>query len=230
MKTNLLTLLLFGFAIAGPLNSSAQRRPLLFANPESPGSHPLADVRKQMLARFDVDQNGFLDKSEREAIRMDTQKQAVKRSDAVLKRRREDKQKGEEKNRPPQRWLKLYDENKNGRFDDGEWDKARQAEVDRVASKYDKDKSGALDQGEKNIIIKNLKRNSYHGYDAYIRRIVSGLEGENRGERKRSESRKGQRPPGKAFDTDGDGKASRDELKAIRDYEAKLSRGEAHEQ
>ena len=105
----------------------------------------------------------------------------------------------------------MYDKNKNNRFDGNEWETARSAEIKRVTARYDANKNGTLDDAEKKRIIGNLGRNNYNPYDAYIRRSISGLED------RKSE---GQQSRWKRFDSDGDGKASRDELKAIREKEA----------
>jgi Ca2+-binding EF-hand superfamily protein len=217
MKKNLLLIFLFGCFVVGQLDALAQRRdskvpwPLLYPNPEQPGKTPLADMRKKMLARFDKDQDGFLNKNERETMRLATKMDAQERSRRIAELRNSERRKEVEKEGPPKRWLDLYDKNKNNRFDGNEWETARSAEIKRVTARYDANKNGTLDDAEKKRITGNLGRNNYNPYDAYIRRSISGLE---------DKKPEGQQSRWKRFDSDGDKKASRDELKAIREKEA----------
>ncbi len=213
METHsVLALLLLAVALFGRAEIAAQPRPLLHRYPENPGAHPLEDIRKEMLARFDTDQNGFLDKEEREAIRRDHRERAEERAEAVRRARR----KSEAERRPPKRWLELYDKNKNQRFDGGEWEFARKTEIARVTQEYDADANGVIDEAEKGVIVSDLKTKEFNGYDSYIRREVGGLEerrseGRSRGER---------RSRWREFDLNGDGKADPSELRAIRAHEA----------
>ncbi len=217
MKRNLLLIPLLGCFVAGQMGTFAQRRgskvpwPLLYPNPEQQGKTPFSDMRKKMLARFDKDGDGFLSKTERETIRLATKAEAQERSRRVAELRQSESRKEEEKEGPPERWLELYDRNKNDRFDGNEWETARSAEIKRVTARYDANKNGTLDDAEKKTIIGNLGRHNYNPYDEYIRRTISGVEG------KESDKQKSR---WKSFDTDGDGKASPDELKAIRKKEA----------
>ena len=217
MKRNLLLVSLLGCFVSGQLDALAQKRsssvpwPLLYPNPEQPGKTPLADMRKKMLAHFDKDQDGFLNKNERDKMRLATKMEAQERSRRIAELRDSERRKEGEKEGPPKRWLDLYDKNKNNRFDGNEWETARSAETKRVSVRYDTNKNGTLDDAEKKRIIGNLSRNNYNPYDAYIRRSISGLED---GKPEEQQSR------WKRFDSDGDRKASRDERKAIREKEA----------
>jgi hypothetical protein len=217
MKRNLLLVSLLGCFVSGQLDALAQKRsssvpwPLLYPNPEQPGKTPLADMRKKMLAHFVKDQDGFLNKNERDKMRLATKMEAQERSRRIAELRDSERRKEGEKEGPPKRWLDLYDKNKNNRFDGNEWETARSAETKRVSVRYDTNKNGTLDDAEKKRIIGNLSRNNYNPYDAYIRRSISGLED---GKPEEQQSR------WKRFDSDGDRKASRDELKAIREKEA----------
>lgn len=217
MKRNLLFMFLLGCYVAGQLDALGQRRgskvpwPLLYPNPEQPSKTPFSDIRNKMLVRFDKDRDGFLSKTERETMRLATKTEAQERSRRIVELRKSERRNEGEKEGPPERWLELYDKNKNNRFDGNEWETARSAEIKRVTARYDANKNGRLDDAEKKRIIGNLGRNNYNPYDAYIRRTISGLED------RKSE---GQQSRWKRFDYDGDGKASRDELKAIREKEA----------
>ena len=190
-------------------------RPFLFAFPEKPGQAPLAEVRKSMLQKFDVDKDGFLSKTERNAMRLATKKFSDERHDEIRRaRERRGGSREEGSPKPPERWLALYDKNKNGRFDGDEWDNARGTEVKRVTKRYDANKNEKIDDDEKQRIIQNLKKNNYNSYDNYVRSTIAGLRGE------RSGSREDRRSRWKEFDTNGDGKASREELTAIRKHES----------
>jgi hypothetical protein len=215
MKTQVVAILLMSIVI-GEI-SAASRRPLLFPNPQNPGPTPLKQVREQMLARFDADNDGFLDRKEREAIRLSTKQEANDRMERFLESRKRSRAKEEEQNRPPARWLKLYDKNKNNRFDNGEWEVAFTTEVKRVTALYDKDADKQLDENEKKTVIADSRNEQFNGYDRYILRNVGGLEGK---EASRN-SRKGREGRWAAFDSDGDGKASSEELSAIRDHESR---------
>lgn len=209
MKIHLFALLLLGIGISEV--SAASRRPLLFPNPERPSSNPVQQVREQLLQRFDSDEDGFLDKREREAIRLFTKQEANDRMERFLERRKNSRE--EEENRPPERWLKLYDKNKNRRFDGGEWDVAFPSEVNRVTAIYDKDTDKQLDETESKAIFAALKAKKLNGYDRYILRTIAGLEGKNNEEKSRGSR-------WDKFDSDRNGKASPSELEAIRAHEA----------
>jgi Ca2+-binding EF-hand superfamily protein len=215
MKAHLIAIFLIAMGLGQV--SAAERRPLLFPNPENPGPAPLEQVRAEMLARFDKDNDGFLDKKERETIRLSTKQEANDRMERFLESRKRSRGKEEEQNRPPSRWLKLYDKNKNNRFDNGEWEVAFPTEVKRVTALYDKDADEQLNENEKKTVIADSRSEKFNGYDRYILRNVGGLEGK---EASRN-SRRGRESRWAAFDSDGDGKASSEELSAIRDHEAR---------
>jgi hypothetical protein len=213
MKAQLIAIILAGIGLGQV--SAAERRPLLFPNPENPGPAPLEQVRSQMRTRFDADNDEFLDKKEREAIRLHTKQQANDRMKRFLESRKRSRAKEEEKNRPPDRWLQLYDKNKNNRFDNGEWEVALPSEIKRVKALYDKDADEQLIGNEKKTVIADSRSKNFNGYDRYILRIVGGLEG-----KEESRSSGGERENRwAAYDSDGDGKASPAELQAIRDHE-----------
>lgn len=209
MNTKLITILLLSIGL-GEL-SAASRRPLLFPNPERPGPHPLEQVREQMLARFDANRDGFLDKAEREKIRLSTKKEANDRMARFLKSRENPKEVKGSRNPPPERWLKLYDKNRNKIFDGGEWDVAFQSEVGRVTAHYDKNADGQLNSSERKIAATDSSDRKKHGYDRYILRVVGGIEGQ----KSSSPEERWRR-----FDRDRDGKASLAELRALRNHEA----------
>ena len=189
-------------------------RPFLYSFPENPGDAPFATTRKAMLEKFDADKDGFLNKTERNAMRLATKKFSDDRH-AEIRRARE-RRGGRENSspKPPERWLTLYDKNKNGRFDGDEWENARNSELKRVTARYDANKNGKIDDEEKQRVRDNLKKNNYSPYDNYIRTIVAGLRGE------RSSGEGERRSRWKQFDLNGDGKASREELAAIRENES----------
>lgn len=207
MRTLSLFLLLILLTQLGSLQ--AQRRPLLYANPKDPGPTPLATVRQQMLERFDRNDDGFLDRDERNAMRLETKREAEDRMKAVLSARK----RREENDRPPERWLALYDKNKDKRFDGGEWERARATEVARVTQQFDKNSDKQLSQEERKAVSQFMRSKKHHGYDHYILRLVSGEE-----ERRRDQSRSPEER-WRRFDADGNGIASREELEAIRKSE-----------
>ena len=226
MKKTLLPLAVLAIGLSIPADLFAQEsrsnsrrtsipRPFLYAYPEKPGESPLAEVRKSMLEQFDADKDGFLNKAERNAMRLATKKFSDERHDEI-RRARERRGGGREGGspKPPERWLAAYDKNKNGRFDGDEWDSGRGTEIKNVTARYDANKNGKIDDDEKQRLVKNLKKNNYNPYDNYIRTIVAGLRGERSGSGRERRSR------WKEFDTNGDGKASREELAAIRKYES----------
>ena len=184
----------------------AQRRSLLYANPENPGPTPLATVRQQMLERFDRNDDSFLDRDERNTMRLESKRDAEDRMKAVLSARK----RREENDRPPERWLALYDKNKDKRFDGGEWEIARATEVARVTQQFDKNSDKQLSQEERKAVAQFMRSKKHHGYDHYILRLVSGEE-ERRRDQSRSPEERWHR-----FDADGNGIASREELAAIR--------------
>ncbi len=136
------------------------------------------------------------------------------RMKAVLEeRKRREANGGENERRPPQRWLKLYDKNKNRRIDEAEWEKARSNEVARVTKDFDKNSDQQLSKEERQSVSKFMRSKKHHGYDYYILRIVSGEERRSQGGHGKPEER------WRRFDTDGNGIASTSELDAIRQFE-----------
>jgi hypothetical protein len=226
MKKNLLTVTLLACVLMLITDIIAQQsrsrrssvpRPLLYPFPETPGETPLADVRKKMLKEFDDDKDGLLNKSERNKMRLATKNESNERHAEIrrLRDRRSGRSSREENTpTPPERWLALYDKNKNGRFDGTEWDTARRTEIKQVSEKYDSNKNGKIDDDEKKTITNDLQRNKFNQYDNYILTIVGGMR-EERSSRSRRET--GSR--WKEFDSDGNGKASTEELAAIRKNE-----------
>lgn len=189
-------------------------RPFLYSFPENPGNAPLAEVRKSMLEQFDADKDGILNQTERNAMRLATKKFSDERHDEIRRAREGRGSRSGSSPKPPERWLAAYDKNKNDRFDGDEWDTARGTEIKNVTARYDTNKNGKIDDDEKQRLIDNLKKNNYNPYDNYIRTIVAGIRGE------RSSSGGERRSRWKQFDTNGDGKASREELTAIRKHES----------
>ena len=190
-------------------------RPFLYAFPEKPGESPLAEVRKSMLEKFDADKDGFLNKTERNTMRLATKKFSDGRHDEIRRARESRGGRSSSSPKPPERWLAAYDKNKNGRFDGSEWDTARGTEIKNVTARYDANKNGKIDDNEKQRLLDNLKKNNYNPYDNYIRMIVAGIRGDRSGS-----SGDERRSRWKQFDTNGDGKASREELAAIREHES----------
>jgi len=189
-------------------------RPFLYAFPEIPGDDPFAATRKAMLEKFDADKDGFLNKTERNAMRLATKKFSDDRHAEIRQARERRGGRENSSPKPPERWLALYDKNKNGRFDGDEWENARNRELKRVTARYDANKNSKIDDEEKQRVRDNLKKNNYSPYDNYIRTIVAGLRGElSSGEDER-------RSRWKQFDTNEDGKASHEELAAIRKNES----------
>ncbi len=192
---------------------AAVPRPFLYPNPEQPGPDPFGEMRAKMRDQFDANQNGRLDPAEREAMRRATRKIAEDRSAWV---RRVSKEEGDSR-RPPDRWLKLYDRDGDKRLEGSEWETARKAEVQRVTALFDTNQNGQIESQEKSAIRARVKENTLNGYDAYIHREVSG---DNRRGRNRSRDEGSPEERWQAFDQDGDGKASWEELQAIRAHEA----------
>ena len=189
-------------------------RPLLYAFPENPSPTPLADVRKEMLEKFDIDKDGLLNKTERNKMRLATQKASNQRHEEIRRLRDRRGSRGESSPTPPERWLTLYDKNKNGRFDGDEWETARRTEIKQVSGKFDSNKDGKIDDEEKKQIINDLQKNKYNPYDNYIRTTVAGIRRESS-----SRSRRETKSRWKEFDLNRDGKASIEELTEIRKSE-----------
>ena len=202
------------FLLGTTIDTIAQRRPLLYPNPSVPGKHPLAEVKVKMRQRFDADQNGVLSLDERNTMRLATKEAANRRMEAFLAGQRKRNKERESSNQPPDRWLKLYDKNRDRRFDSAEWNAARDKEMRRITATFDTNQNHQIEGKEKKAVIAFLKENKHNGYDAYILRLVSGIESRsnNRGALKSSRHEK--------FDLDNNGIASKPELDAIRAHEA----------
>lgn len=113
-------------------------------------------------------------------------------------------------------YLLVYDKNKNGEFDGAEYPQAQAAEARIVIAVYDSNEDGKLDKSEKGNVQADLRNGTIVGF--YMR-FASEVAGGGGGKNKRGGGG-GHLEEQKrllAFDTDGDGLASADELKRIRE-------------
>lgn len=163
-------------------------------------------IREALLAKYDTDGNGRLDASEREAMRAAT------------------KQLGEQNQRrggrrgwsPPAEWIERYDANGDGELDRSEQGMAFAGEQERMRQNYDQNGNGTLDEEEKAKLRQDLEKGKFDGFDRFVAMQVGEFRQMGRRGRGRagfSQSQRGWLD----FDADGDGKASAEELQAIRE-------------
>ncbi len=107
-------------------------------------------------------------------------------------------------------YILKYDKNENGEFDGDEYATAQAAEAQVVLQTYDADWSGVLDQAEKAKAGADLRNGTIKGF--YARFVADAIRGARGGRSNFLETQKKLL----TFDTDGDGLASAEELRLIR--------------
>jgi hypothetical protein len=166
-------------------------------------------IRAELIAKHDQDGDGRLNDSEREQMRV-----LAKRAASGG---REGRGRGGRRGwQPPKEWLERYDSNGDGELSRQEQGAAFEGEKQRMIKKYDSDRSGDLGDSERKVLEKDFKGGAFQGFDQMIAMQVGGFE---------RQQRRGGRGGGGfsetqrqwlEFDKDGDGKASPEELEAIR--------------
>lgn len=160
--------------------------------------------RAALLEKFDENQDGRLDASERETMRKGKQKSLSKRGRSSRR--------GREPERHPKELLAKYDKDKSGWIDGKEWDVAGPTESAIIKKQFDANKNDELEDDEKEALlaaIKSQKIKGLYGGIAHHWLIRLAEEEEGPGYLKRQRRLL-------EFDADGDGLASPDELDAIR--------------
>jgi hypothetical protein len=108
-------------------------------------------------------------------------------------------------------YLLKYDLNQNGEFDGDEYGRAQTAETEVLKRTYDADHDGILDPDEKARIQADMKAGIIVGF--YTRFVSEALRGNRQGGSDFNDTAKKLLQ----FDANGDGLASADELRAIRE-------------
>ena len=168
----------------------------------------LTEVRAAMHKQYDQDGNGRLDAAERESMRAATAKARSSRNRGRGRRFE-----------PPKKWVERYDADKDGELSSLEMRTAFESEMEIMKKAYDKDGNGELDDREKQAIKTDLQAQKFEGMDVWMASRLSGAFDDRR--RGRSARKKSREEQWLEFDKNKDGRASAEELKAIREYEAK---------
>lgn len=167
------------------------------------------EIRQQLLSKFDADDDGFLNASEREKMRL----AARQRSENSLRQKR---RKGGRWT-PPKAWLERYDANGDGEFDDREWKAAFAGQTERLTRQYDSDEDGILNEQEKATLVRDFHKGAFASFDRMIAMHLGGINS-------RFEKGNSSKDRWTEFDLDGDGKASEKELEAIRSAKIRASK------
>ena len=168
----------------------------------------LSVVRAAMHRKYDQDRNGRLDAGERELMR-----------EAVKKARTSEKRGRGRRFEPPKKWVDRYDADKSGELSDTEVRTAFESEMEIMKKAYDKDGNGELNEKEKLVIKTDLQKQKFEGIDGWMAARLSGAFDDRR--RGGSGKKKSREEKWLQFDKNRDGRASVEELHAIREYESK---------
>lgn len=159
-----------------------------------------------MLKKYDTNNNGRLDGTEREHVRKE-RKKILDRTNSNRKRapRQEEKH-------PPE-LLKKYDKDNSGWIDGKEWEVAMPQESAIMKKQYDEDKDGKLSEEEKAKIMEDMRSQKLKGVYAGIAwySFFRGQQGREPAYMIRQKSLL-------KFDSNKDGIASRAELASIRKH------------
>jgi hypothetical protein len=166
-------------------------------------------IRASLIAKHDKDGDGRLNEVEREQMRL-----LAKRGDSGGREGRGRRGRGSWQ--PPKEWLDRYDSNGDGELSRQEQGAAFMGEQQRMIKKYDADGNGDLGESEKKTLEKDLKRGVFQGFDQMIAMQVGGFERQERRGRRGGGGFSEEQREWLVFDKDGDGKASAEELEAIR--------------
>lgn len=165
-------------------------------------------IRAGLLAKHDKDGDGRLDGVEREQMRQQAKSGANGRGEGRGRRRGGGWQ-------LPKEWVQRYDSDGDGELSRQEQGAAFAGEQQRMIKKYDSDGNGVIDQSEKKALGSDLQKGAFQGFDQMIAMQVGGFERQRRGRRGGGGMSESQ-TRWLEFDKDGDGKASQEELEAIR--------------
>ncbi len=159
-----------------------------------------AVIAEQLIltAKYDSDRDGSLSDPEQRAMMVDVRSVPMRYA------------------RDYCAYLIVYDKNKNGQFDNGEYAQAQAAESKVVMAAYDADGDGKLSPTEKGRGQADMKRGVIVGF--YLRFASVTLDGGDKGASPRGggDDYLTEQKRLLAFDADGDGLASSDELEVIR--------------
>lgn len=153
--------------------------------------------RSELVAKHDKNGDGRLDAAEREQMRL-----AVK-DERLIK-------KGSSFKIPPE-FLAKYDKNKNGEMEGEEWKVAWDAETKILTETYDADKDGTLNKEEKQAMMADVGKGKITGILAFFAGRMVHDPGSSKPEYLEEQQKL------LNFDTNGDGLASAEELKRIRE-------------
>jgi len=116
-------------------------------------------------------------------------------------------------------YLLVYDKNENGGFDGSEYAQAQAAEAKITVTAYDANGDGVLDKAEKSKLQADMRNGTIVGF--YLRFASEAAGGGGRNKRGGGGGFLEEQKKLLAFDTNGDGLASADELQRIRETQDK---------
>lgn len=152
--------------------------------------------RTELVAKHDKNGDGRLDATEREQMRLALKEERLSKKSSF---------------KIPPEFLAQYDKNKNGEMEGDEWKVAWEAETKILRETYDADKDGTLNKAEKEAMMADVGKGKITGIPAFFAGRMIHDPGSGKPEYLEEQQKL------LKFDVNGDGLASAEELKRIRE-------------
>ena len=164
---------------------------------------------KELLTKFDINSDGFLDAGEREKMRVTPKPQGNQ-----FRRGGEKEVKKRVRRDMPQHWIEKYDKDGDGGLSDKEADKGYWTERSHLFKAYDLNQNKKLEKNEITHLGKDIEDGKFESWDHFV--ATTTLKDSTKEDKSESFNLSDQQQQWIKHDRDKDGIASKEEIAAIR--------------